>query len=138
MSDTKLKRELYQAKNKRPSDFWGYAIALLSLGYGHFIYVFNGYLIAHAQPYLKHLPEKWIGVFLIVAALLKLLGLATQTKLLKKWSIWLLSALWGGLFFVSVTYSFGVGYPDPSYLFNLFILVACLRVSLKGNYEHER
>ena len=135
MSNTKLKRELYQAKNKRPSDFWGYTTTFISLAYGHFIYTFDGYLIAHAQPYLRHLPEKWIGAFLLFSAILKLIGLITQIRFLKKWSIWLLSAIWGGLFFVSVTYSFGIGYPDPSYLFNLFILVACLRVSLKGNYR---
>ncbi|ALV20772.1 hypothetical protein [Carnobacterium antarcticum] len=137
MENTKLKKELIHAKSKRPSDFWGYAIATVSILHGDFIYRIDGYLVTHAEPYLSKLPEKGIGLFLLFAGVIKLVGLISRNKYLKKISIWMLSAIWGGLSFVSITYSFGTGYPDPYYIFMIFVLVACLRVSSKGDYKYD-
>ena len=134
VENTKLKKELKKASNKRPSDFWGTLIAAVSILYGEFIFRVDGYLVANAEPYLSDLPENIIGILLIVIGLFKLLGLFLQYKPFKKMGIWLLSGIWSGLFFVALTYSFGTGYPHPTYVFIGMIAIGCFRVSLKGDY----
>lgn len=135
MVNRKLKQDLQKASNKRPSDFWGALIAIVSVLYGEFIYRVDGYLIANAEPYLSKLPENIIGAALMILGVLKIVGLLLQYKPLKKIGIWLLSGIWSGLFFVALTYSFGTGYPHPSYIFMGMIAIGCFRVSLKGDYS---
>lgn len=135
MVNRKLKQDLQKASNKRPSDFWGALIAFVSVLYGEFIFRVDGFLIANAEPYLSKLPENTIGILLMILGVLKLAGLVLQYKPLKKIGIWLLSGMWSGLFFVALTYSFGTGYPHPSYLFMGMIAIGCFRVSLKGDYS---
>ena len=135
MVNRKLKQDLQKASNKRPSDFWGALIAVVSVLYGEFIFRVDGFLIANAEPYLSKLPENTIGILLMILGVLKLAGLVLQYKPLKKIGIWLLSGMWSGLFFVALTYSFGTGYPHPSYIFMGMIAIGCFRVSLKGDYS---
>lgn len=134
MVDKDLKNDLKYASNKRPSDFWGALIALVSMLYGEFIFRVDGYFLANAEPYLNKLPENVIGITLAFAGILKLVGLFTQYKPLKRLGIWLLSGIWSGFFFVALTYSFGTGYPHPTYMFIGLITVGCFRVSFKGDY----
>ncbi|MFL2104117.1 hypothetical protein [Mycobacteroides abscessus] len=135
MVNRKLKQDLEKASYKRPSDFWGTQIAVVSILYGEFIFRVDGFLIANAEPYLSQMPEDLIGIILVVLGILKSIGLFFQYRPLKKYSIWLLSGMWSGLFFVALTYSFGTGYPHPSYIFIGMIAVGCFRVSLKGDYS---
>lgn len=135
MVNRKLKQDLQKASNKRPSDFWGALIAVVSILYGEFIFRVDGFLIANAEPYLSKLPENTIGILLMIFGVLKLIGLGLQYKPLKKIGIWLLSGMWSGLFFVALTYSFGTGYPHPSYIFMGMIAIGCFRVSFKGDYS---
>lgn len=135
MVNRKLKQDLQKASNKRPSDFWGALIAVVSILYGEFIFRVDGFLIANAEPYLSKLPENTIGILLMILGVLKLAGLVLQYKPLKKIGIWLLSGMWSGLFFVALTYSFGTGYPHPSYIFMGMIAIGCFRVSFKGDYS---
>lgn len=135
MVNRKLKQDLQKASNKRPSDFWGALIAFVSVLYGEFIFRVDGFLIANAEPYLSKLPENTIGILLMIFGVLKLAGLGLQYKPLKKIGIWLLSGMWSGLFFVALTYSFGTGYPHPSYIFMGMIAIGCFRVSFKGDYS---
>lgn len=135
MVNRKLKQDLQKASNKRPSDFWGALIAVVSILYGEFIFRVDGFLIANAEPYLSKLPENTIGILLMILGVLKLAGLVLQYKPLKKIGIWLLSGMWSGLFFVALTYSFGTGYPHPSYMFMGMIAIGCFRVSFKGDYS---
>lgn len=135
MVNRKLKQDLQKASNKRPSDFWGALIAVVSILYGEFIFRVDGFLIANAEPYLSKLPENTIGILLMIFGVLKLAGLVLQYKPLKKIGIWLLSGMWSGLFFVALTYSFGTGYPHPSYIFMGMIAIGCFRVSFKGDYS---
>ena len=97
MENTRLKRELIIAKNKRPSDFWEFMIAFTSILHGSFLFKFVDYLTNHAEPYLSRLPGRWIGLFLLIAGILNLLGVLLHNKHLKELSIWVLSAIWGGL-----------------------------------------
>lgn len=135
MVNRKLKQDLQKASNKQPSGFWGTSIGFVSVLYGEFIFRVDGFLIENAEPYLSKLPENIIGILLMVFGVLKLVGLGLQYKQLKKIGIWLLSGMWSGLFFVSLTYSFGTGYPHPSYIFMGMIAIGCFRVSLKGDYS---
>ena len=135
MVNRKLKQDLQKASNKRPSDFWGALIAFVSVLYGEFIFRVDGFLIDNAEPYLSKLPENTIGILLMIFGVLKLTGLGLQYKPLKKIGIWLLSGMWSGLFFVALTYSFGTGYPHPSYIFMGMIAIGCFRVSFKGDYS---
>jgi len=135
MVNRKLKQDLQKASSKRASDFWGALIAFVSILYGEFIFRVDGYLIARAEPYLSELPENIIGLLLLILGMVKLAGLGLQNKPLKKIGIWLLSGMWSGLFFVALTYSFGTGYPHPSYIFMGMIAIGCFRVSLKGDYS---
>lgn len=137
MENIRLKRELIVAKNKRPSDFWGFMVAFTSILHGSFLFKFVNYLTEHAEPYLSRLPGKWIGLALLIAGIMKLIGVLLNNKHLKEWSIWVLSAIWGGLWVVSLTFAFGTGYPDPYHTFMFFVFVACLRVSLKGDYKYD-
>lgn len=135
MVNRKLKQDLQKASYKRPSDFWGALIAFVSILYGEFIFRVDGFLIGNAEPYLSKMPENIIGIVLMILGMLKLAGLGLQNKPLKKIGIWLLSGVWSGLFFVALTYSFGTGYPHPSYLFAGMIAIGCFRVSFKGDYS---
>lgn len=135
MVNRKLKQDLQNASHKRPSDFWGALIAVVSILYGDFIFRVDGYLISNAEPYLSNMPENIIGVILVILGVFKLIGLIFQYRPLKKTGIWLLSGMWSGLFFVALTFSFGTGYPHPSYIFILPMMVGCFRVSLKGDYS---
>lgn len=135
MVNRKLKQDLQKASVKRPSDFWGALIAFVSILYGEFIFRVDGFLIGNAEPYLSKMPENIIGIVLMILGMLKLTGLVLQYKPFKKIGIWLLSGIWSGLFFVALTYSFGTGYPHPSYLFMGTIAIGCFRVSFKGDYS---
>lgn len=134
MENLKLKKELKKASNKRPSDFWGTLIAIVSILYGEFIFRVDGYFISNAEPYLSKLPEDIIGITLVTLGLFKLIGLFLQYQPFKRIGIWLLSGMWSGLFLVALTYSFGTGYPHPTYIFIGMITAGCFRVSLKGDY----
>ncbi|MFL2132990.1 hypothetical protein [Desemzia sp. FAM 23990] len=135
MVNRKLKQDLQNASSKRPSDFWGALIAGVSILYGEFIFRVDGYFINNAEPYLNKMPENVIGLMLVFLGCLKLVGLISHNRTLKKLGIWSLSGMWSGLFFVALTFSFGTGYPDPSYIFILPMMIGCFRVSLKGDYS---
>ena len=135
MVNRKLKQDLQKASYKRPSDFWGALIAVVSILYGEFIFRVDGYLIANTEPYFQSLPVKVIGFALLLAGLTKLIGILTDNTLARKIGIWSLSGVWFALFVLAVTFSFGSGYPHPSYLFNFLAWASCLIVSFKGDYR---
>ena len=134
MSDKKLMREINRERHRQPLAFWGLWIAIVSLLYGEFIVRVDGYLLRHKEPYFADLPEDLIGGLLLVAGVLKLIGVLANQNTLKKVGIVTLSALWSGLFVLAFTYSFGTGYPHPSYIFMGFVVIACFRISLKGDF----
>lgn len=136
MTDRKLKQELKEYRNKIYAPFWGIVIAIASILYGGFIARYEGYLLEHSEPYISEIPEKTIGIILVIVGLIKLLAILFKHNEIKKYSIWCLSAMWTGLFFIALTYSFGTGHPNPSWIFYGVIMVGCYRVSLKGDFEH--
>lgn len=134
MTNKQLERDISNAKKRRPS-FFGTTLAVFSIMYGQFIIQVEGYLITITEPYFHLLPSRLIGALLVLAGAIKLIGILTDYTPMRKIGIWALSGLWSGLFVLALTFSFGSGYPDSSYLFNGLILAVCLRVSLRGNYD---
>lgn len=135
MTDKKLAEDIEKARNKRPPHFFGITIAILSALYGEFIVRVDGFLLSWTEPYFQDIPVDLIGVLLVMAGLIKIIGIILNNTSLRKIGIWSLSGIWSGLFVLALTFSFGTGYPHPSYLFNGLVFVVCLRVSIRGNYE---
>lgn len=134
MTNKQLERDLLEARKRQPS-FFGLALSIFNVLYGLFIIRVEGYLLSLTEPYFHYLPARLIGALLVMAGVMKLIGIATCYTPFRKVGIWWLSGLWGGLFVLALTFSFGSGYPHSSYLFNGLILAICLRVSLRGNYD---
>lgn len=135
MRDIKLKKEMDEAINQKPNYFWSIAVSAFSFLYGTFIVRFDGYLLNYIEPQFRLLPVQILGSLLIIVSVIKIAGILSCNRYLKRFGIWGLSSTWSALFFFSVTYSFGTGYPDSGYLFNGFILVICLYISFKGDFK---
>lgn len=127
-------RDLEKAKKKRSFPILGFVISLLSITYGEFVARVDGYFLAHTEPYLRGLPEDIIGWLLIVAGVIKLLAILAKNTKLKRFGIVSLSVIWSGLFAVSFLYSFGTGWPHPSWQFMLFVTAICIIESIQGRY----
>ena len=134
MTNKQLERDILKAKKRRPS-FFGATLAVFSILYGQFIIQVEGYLLTITEPYFHLLHGRLIGALLVLAGSIKIIGILTDYTPMRKIGIWALSGLWSGLFVLALTFSFGSGYPNSSYLFNGLVLVICLRVSLRGNYD---
>lgn len=80
------------------------------------------------------IPDWPIALWLIGSAIIKLIGIYKRHKKLKRIGIVLLSAVWTAIAAVYTVFSFTTGYPSPSFLFMIFIVVVCYRVSKKGDF----
>lgn len=129
-----IKEEILKEKCKGAFPFWGYSISLLSLFYGSFILIFGDYMHSLFSRLFDVIPDWTIAILLIGSALIKLLGIHKKNKKVMRVGIVCLSAVWTAITAVYLVYSFGVGYPSPSFLFMGFIAVACYRVSKKGDF----
>ena len=129
-----LKDEILIEKGKRAFPFWGYSISILSLFYGSFILIYDDYMHSLFSELFDVIPDWSIALLLIVSALIKLVGIHKQNKRMMRIGIVCLSAVWTAITAVYLVYSFGVGYPNPSFLFMGFIAIACYRVAKKGDF----
>lgn len=136
MTDRKLMQDIREAKRKRPIPVLGLFVAILSITHGEFIYRVDGYFLAHTEPYLSMLPEDVIGILLIALGVLKIIGIVFKSYWLKRVGIVGISATWAGLSLVSFTYSFGTGFPHPSWQFMFFVTAICLLESRRGDYGY--
>lgn len=129
-----IKEELIREKEKGSFPFYGFSIAVLSLAYGGFLLIFGDYMNTLFTRLFEVIPDWPIALWLIVGAVIKLIGIHKQHKKLKRIGIVLLSAVWTAIAAVYTVYSFTVGYPNPSFLIMAFIVVVCYRVSKKGDF----
>lgn len=127
-----LKEGKKQAENGK---YLGLSIALLSIGYGAFIFYYQGYFMQMVNRYIDVNIEKGIGGFLFVVGVMKLVAVIIGNRTLKKISIILLLFVWGGLLTVGYVYSIGDGYPSPIPLFFAKIVLDCYRVVIKGDVK---
>lgn len=129
-----IKEEILREKCKGSFPFWGYSISLLSVFYGGFILIYGDYMHNLFSRLFDVIPDWTIALLLIASALIKLIGIHKQNKKIMRIGIVCLSAVWTAITAVYLVYSFGVGYPNPSFLFMGFIAIACYRVSKKGDF----
>ena len=129
-----IKEELIREKTKGSFPFYGFSIAVLSLVYGGFLLLFGGYMNTLYTRLFELIPDWPIAVWLIGSALIKLVGIRKKHKHLMRIGIVLLSAVWTAIAAVYTVFSFTTGYPNPSFLFMIFIVVVCYRVSKKGDF----
>ncbi len=129
-----IKEEILKEKCKGAFPFFGYSISLLSLFYGGFILVFGDYMQSLFSKLFEVIPDWTIALVLIGSALIKLIGIRKGNKKVMRIGIVCLSAVWTAITAVYLVYSFGVGYPNPSFLFMGFITIVCYRVAKKGDF----
>ena len=129
-----LKEEILREKGKGAFPFWGYSISILSLFYGGFILIYGDYMHSLFSRLFDVIPDWSIALLLIISALIKLIGIRKQNKKIMRIGIVFLSAVWTAITAVYLVYSFGQGYPNPSFLFMSFITIACYRVAKKGDF----
>lgn len=129
-----LKEEILIEKGKRAFPFWGYSISILSLAYGSFILIYGDYMHSLFSKLFDVIPDWTIALLLITSALIKLLGIYKKNKKFMRVGIICLSAVWTAITAVYLVYSFGVGYPNPSFLFMGFVTIVCYRVAKKGDF----
>ena len=129
-----IKEELMREQTKGSFPFFGFSIAILSLCYGGFILIFGDYMHSLFSRLFDVIPDWPIALWLIGSALIKLVGIRKGYKKLMRIGIVLLSAVWTAIAAVYTVFSFTTGYPSPSFLFMIFIVVVCYRVSRKGDF----
>lgn len=119
-------------KQAKKVHYLGMSVGIVSFLTGMFFTLFSGELSVFFQPYLKNVPEIFVGMTLIGFGLMKVIGILTNNMLLRKISIVALSFLWGSLFVVSTVYSFGIGFPSISFIFAGKVAADCMRISTRG------
>lgn len=129
-----IKEEIMREKKRGSFPFFGYSIAILSLAYGGFLLIFGDYMHSLFSKLFDLIPDWPIALWLIGSALIKLVGIHKKHKQLMRIGIVLLSAVWTAIAAVYTVFSFTTGYPSPSFLFLVFIVVVCYRVSKKGDF----
>ena len=129
-----IKEELLREQTKGSFPFFGFSIAVLSLCYGGFLLLFGDYMHSLFSKLFDVIPDWPIALWLIGSSVIKLVGIRKEHKKLKRIGIVLLSAVWTAIAAVYTVFSFTTGYPSPSFLFLIFIVVVCYRVSKKGDF----
>ena len=129
-----LKEEILIEKGKRAFPFWGYSISILSVFYGVFILIYEDYMDGLFRELFDVIPDWTIAILLISSALIKLIGIHKENKKVMRIGIVCLSAVWTAITAVYLVYSFGVGYPNPSFLFMGFVTISCYKVAKKGDF----
>lgn len=119
-------------KQVKKNHYLGMSVGIVSFLTGMFFTIFSGELSVFFQPYLKNVPEIFVGVTLVIFGVMKVIGILTNNMLLRKISIVALSFLWGSLFVVSTVYSFGIGFPSISFIFAGKVAADCMRISTRG------
>ena len=129
----KVVRELRKEKKQvLYSSFWAYTVSIFSMAHGLFLLLQIDFLTTPLQTYFFGINEDILGMVLIVAGLCKVAGILLSNNRLKQIGIVALSAVWGMLFYTSLFWSFGMGYPDDAFIDTAVMLVMSLRVSYKG------
>ena len=129
-----LKEEILKEKDRGAFPFLGYSISILSLFYGSFILIFGDYMYSLFSKLFDVIPDWTIAILLIGSALIKLLGIHKKNKKVMRVGIVCLSAVWTAIAVVYTVFSFTTGYPSPSFLFLIFIVAVCYRISKKGDF----
>lgn len=134
MKNKKLVKEIEGElrKNENRFNVLGFILATTSIFKGTFILHHEGFFLNYVEPYLKNLPENLIGSLILIAGIIKLIGVVTRNKQLKRYGIWLLCFFWWFQFGLAFSYSFGTGYPHDSWIYTFCIASICIYEAKKG------
>lgn len=121
-------------KQAEKNHYLGISVAVVSIINGYFYINYAGLLSFFFRPYIEVVPEVQIGYVLFFVGLFKLYGIITNNTIIRRISVILLSGIWGGLAFVSLLYSFGVGFPSLWFVYTGKIAADCMRISIRGFY----
>lgn len=130
-----IEKELRKGRKLQTTRHLGLSVAVISILYGVFIVVYEGYFAGLLHPYTVMVYEEFIGGILVLVGLLKIIGVVMEIPFLKWSMIYMLSFCWGGLLGVSFFYSFGVGYPNPMPIFFGKIVWDCWKVASRGDFS---
>jgi len=125
-------KEAREEQQKQKS-FLGSVVSIYTIISGLFYLIFPGNFIFELRPYGTFNNERIVAIAMVGIGFIKLVGILKESERIKRMGIICLSILWGGLFVVSVTYSFGIGYPSPIWIDRLFILVLCVKMAFRYN-----
>lgn len=134
MVNRQLKKDVELEINYKPFPFWGFTIAITSMLYAGFHLLHDGLLYGMFEEKFRMIPEDLISWVLFSFGAIKVLGVVLEKYVLMRVGIVGLSGVWGVLMLLSTTYAFGTGYPTARFITTGFIVVACLRVSFKGDF----
>lgn len=134
MTDKELKSDMEKIKRKKQIPAWGLLIGVVSVLFGEYIIRVDGFFVSVSEPILRNVNENGIGSVLLVLGVVKIISLLLDCKFAARLSIILLTVVWSALFMTAFAFSFGTGYPHPSYISNGAMAVACLIVSWRGNF----
>lgn len=130
--------ELHWARiSKKNAPFATVSLVLYSFAIGIFLTYHNDFLITRTEPYLQQLPISWMGVLLMLGAILEGVAVWKDWDKTKYGGVILLSICWGALTFLSLTYHVGTGYPDISYIHHFYAVAQCMYVANQGRYALE-
>lgn len=111
------------------------SVSLISILYGSFILMYQGYFLGILHPSIIDIPAYALGIPLMLFGLLKLVGVFGNNRHIRRISIIGLAFLWGGLTTINMFYAFGEGYPNPLWLFMFRVVYDCVILAMKGSYD---
>lgn len=129
-----IKEEIAHEASKGARPNVGKTVGWYSLIFGSFLLIYGDYLHGIFSKLFDVMPGWVLAGTLIISALVKLVGLYTKNRKLMQVGIVSLSAVWTGLTAVYLVYSFGIGYPSPSFLSMGLVMVTCYQEARKGDF----
>ncbi len=131
-----IRMAMQNKKEKRTSKlrFTSYLVSVVSILLAIFIFLAPGWLMSVTQPFLQFIVyEDLTAAMLFIPGVLEIAGMHAGVEKFRHFGVYALSFTWGGLFLVSLVYSFGIGYPDPWFIFTGAILALCWHVALRSD-----
>lgn len=122
------------SKGENRFSWLGFILSVISILHGHFIFTFDGYFLNNVEPYFQNLPEGIIGRLFFIGGIIKLIGVLLNNKPLKRYGIWALTGLWWMQFGLAWGYSFGTGYPNPTYIYMLGFAATSAYEARRGSF----
>lgn len=118
---------------QKDNDFIASVVSIVTLLYGLNVVFSNGYLIERFSFWLMSSNiENVVGFVFAVVALVKLIGIRTDNKQLKRIGIVLMTMLWAAIFSLYVLEAFKLSFLGV--IFTFLPLVLCLRIARRGDF----
>lgn len=132
MSRKDWHRMLMEHRQNRPMS---YSVSLISIAYGFFIIYYDGYFLGLLNPSMIGIQPLWLGLPLIVFGFLKIIGIVVNSDRIRRLGLIGMAFVWGGLLVINAIYAFGIGYPNPIWLFMGRVIFDCIFLATKGSYD---